>query len=62
MLIALRVAGLAVVIALAFLIVAWLMTRDGRWLRYAWLVFKYAVFALALVLLLFAGEALWRAA
>ena len=60
MLIALRVIGLAVVIALAFTMAAWLVTREPRWLRLTWLIFKYAVFALAFVLLLFAGEALWR--
>lgn len=60
MLIALRIIGLAVVIALAFAMVAWLVTRERRWLRIAWRVFKYAVFGLALVLILFAGEALWR--
>jgi hypothetical protein len=59
-LIALRVIGLAVVIALVFTMVAWLVTREPRWLRLTWLIFKYAVFALAFVLLLFAGEALWR--
>jgi hypothetical protein len=59
-LIALRVIGLAVVIALAFTMAAWLVTREPRWLRLTWLIFKYAVFALAFVLLLFAGEALWR--
>ena len=62
MLIALRIIGLAVVIALAFSMLAWLLTREPRWLRLAWLIFKYAVFGLALVLLLFAGEALWRQA
>jgi hypothetical protein len=61
-LIALRVIGLAVVIALAFTMVAWLVTREPRWLRLAWLVFKCAVFGLVLVLLLFAGESVWRAA
>ena len=40
--------------------VAWLVTRERRWLRIAWLIFKYAVFGMAFVLLLFAGEALWR--
>ena len=60
MLIALRVVGLAVVIALGFTMVAWLVTREPRWLRLTWLIFNYAGFALAFVLLLFAGEALWR--
>lgn len=62
MLIALRIIGLAVVIALGFTMVAWLLTRERRWLRLAWLIFKYAVFGLVFVLLLFAGESLWRAA
>lgn len=60
MLIALRIIGLAVVIALAFTVVAWLVTRERRWLRIAWRIFKYAVFGLAFVLLLFAAEALLR--
>jgi len=54
----LRIIGLAVVIALAATTLAWLVTGDRRWLRVAWLVFKYAVFALAGLLLLFAGQAL----
>lgn len=62
MLIALRLIGLAVVIALAFTMVAWLVTRERRWLHLAWRIFKYAVFGLVFVLLLFAGESLWRAA
>ena len=60
MLIVLRIMGLAVVIALAFTMLAWLLTREPRWLRLAWLIFKYAVFGLAFVLLLFAAEALWH--
>jgi cell division protein FtsW (lipid II flippase) len=54
----LRIIGLAVVIALAATTLAWLLTGDARWRRLAWLIFKYAVFALLAVLLLFAGEAL----
>jgi hypothetical protein len=59
-LVALRIIGLVVVIALSLSVVGWLVTRDRRWLHIAWLIFKYAVFGLTLVLLLFAGEALWR--
>jgi hypothetical protein len=59
-LIVLRIIGLAVVIALAFTMLAWLLTREPRWLRLAWLIFKYGVFGLAFVLLLFAAEALWQ--
>ncbi len=58
MLVVLRIVGLAVVVALAATMLAWLFTGDRKWLRLAWRIFKYAVFALVFVLLLFAGEAL----
>lgn len=54
----LRVVGLAVVIALAFTTIAWLITGEPRWKRRAWLIFKYGVFTLLGILILFAGEAL----
>jgi hypothetical protein len=56
-----RILALAVVLALGVTVLAWLLTGERRWLRIAWLIFKYAVFGLALVLLLFAGEALLHA-
>ena len=61
MLVVLRILALAAVLALGASVLAWLLTGDRRWLRIAWQVFKYAVFALALVLVLFAGEALLHA-
>jgi len=54
----LRIAVVGVAIVLGFAVLAWLLTGDPRWRRMAWLVFKYAVFALLVILLLFAGEAL----
>jgi heme O synthase-like polyprenyltransferase len=54
----LRIAVLVVAVVLAVSLLAWLLTGDPRWRRTAWQVFKYAVFALAGILLLFAGEAL----
>jgi hypothetical protein len=57
----LRILGLAVVIALGVTVLAWAFTGDRKWLRLAWQIFKYAVFGLAFVLLLFAGEALFHA-
>lgn len=54
----LRIAVVAVAIVLAVCVLAWLLTGNPRWRRLAWQVFKYAVFALAAILLLFAGEAL----
>jgi hypothetical protein len=56
-----RILLLAVALALGVSVLAWLLTGERRWLRIAWLIFKYAVFGLALVLILFAGEALLRA-
>jgi hypothetical protein len=56
-----RILALAAVLALGASVLAWLLTGDRRWLRIAWQVFKYAVFGLALLLLLFAGEALLHA-
>jgi len=57
----LRIVGLAVAVALAVTVLAWVFTGDRRWLRLAWQIFKYAVFVLLFVLLLFAGEALFHA-
>ena len=54
----LRVAVVVVAIVLGAAMLAWLLTGDPRWRRIAWLVFKYAVFVLLGILLLFAGEAL----
>jgi heme O synthase-like polyprenyltransferase len=54
----LRVAVVAVAIGLAVTVLAWLLTGDPRWRRMAWLIFKYAVFVLTAILVLFAAEAL----
>ena len=54
----LRVAVIAVALVLGFTIIAWLVTGDPRWRRRSWAIFKYSVFALTGILLLFAGEAL----
>jgi len=60
-LVALRVLGLAVAVALAVTVLAWAFTGDRKWLRLAWRIFKYAVFVLAFVLVLFAAEELLHA-
>ena len=54
----LRVAVLAAAIALAITVLAWLITREPRWKRLSWQVFKVSVYGLLLVLVLFAGQAL----
>ena len=61
MVVLLRIVGLALVAALAAAVLAWMFTGDRKWLRLAWQIFKYGVYALALVLLMFAGEALFHA-
>ena len=61
MIIVVRILALAVVLALGATVLAWLLTGERRWLRIAWLIFKYAVFGLLLILALFAGEALLHA-
>ena len=58
MFVVLRVAVVVVAIVLGASILAWLLTGDPRWRGLSWRVFKYSVFALAGILLLFAGEAL----
>jgi heme O synthase-like polyprenyltransferase len=54
----LRVAVVVVAIVVGASVLAWLLIGDPRWRRIAWLTFKYAVFALAAILILFAGEVL----
>jgi hypothetical protein len=53
-----RIVGLLVVIALIATLGAWLLTGERRWLRLAWNIFRVALFASVVILLLFAGEAL----
>jgi hypothetical protein len=55
-----RILALAVALALGGTVLAWLLTGDRRWLQLAWRIFRYAAFGLLAVLLLFAGEALFR--
>jgi len=54
----LRVTVVVVAIVIGVSVLAWLLTGDPRWRRISWRVFKYAVFVLLAILLLFAGEAL----
>jgi cell division protein FtsW (lipid II flippase) len=61
LLVVFRIFGLAVALALGGTVLAWLLTGDRRWLNIAWTIFRYAVFGLLVVLLLFAGEALLHA-
>jgi heme O synthase-like polyprenyltransferase len=51
-----RIVALAVAIALGVSVLLWAFTGERRWLVLARRIFKYAVFALALVLLLLFAE------
>ena len=58
MLAVVRIFGLLVVVALIITVGAWLLTGERRWLRAAWHIFRVSIFALVVILLLFAGEEL----
>ena len=53
-----RILGLATALALGVSVLLWAMTGERKWLRLAWRLFRYAVFVMALVLLLFLAERL----
>jgi hypothetical protein len=53
-----RVLGLLMAAALGGCVLMYLVTGERKYLRYAWLVFKYAVFLSAFVLLILFGERL----
>ena len=53
-----RIIGLATAIALGVSVLLWLVTGERKWLGIAWRVFKYALFLVLLILLLFLAERL----
>jgi hypothetical protein len=53
-----RIIGLATAIALGVSVLLWLVTGNRKWLHVAWLIFKYAVFVVLLILVLFFAEGL----
>ena len=53
-----RILGLATAVVLGVSVLLWAFTGERRWLQLAWRVFRYAVFAILLVLLLFLAERL----
>jgi hypothetical protein len=55
-----RILALLVAAVLGGCVLMYLATGERRYLRYAWLIFKYAVFLAAFVLLLTFGERLAR--
>ena len=53
-----RLIGLATAVALGCSVLLWAFTGERKWLRLAWRLFRYAVFVVLLVLLLFLAERL----
>jgi hypothetical protein len=56
----LRLIGLATAVALGLMVLLWLATGERLWLRRAWLLFRIALGAVVLILLLFFAEAAFR--
>ena len=48
--VALRVVGFLVLIAIAASLVMFLLSKDRRWLRFGWQVFKYTLIVVLIVL------------
>jgi len=53
-----RVVGLAVAVALGVCVLLYLASGERRYLRYAWVIFRAALFLFVLALLLIFGERL----
>ena len=51
-----RVIGLLVAIGLGVSVLMYMLSGERKYLLFAWRLFKYSVFVLALILLLFLGE------
>lgn len=53
-----RILGLLVAVALGVLVLLYVVSGNRRYLRLAWVLFRYALFVAVLVLLLFVVERL----
>jgi uncharacterized membrane protein YhiD involved in acid resistance len=53
-----RIVGLLLAIALGVCALLWLATGERKWLRLGWGLFRAALFAVVLILLLMFGERL----
>jgi len=54
----LRVIGLLAAIGLGVSVLMYMLSGERRYLRFAWQLFKYSLFVVVLILLLFLGERL----
>lgn len=53
-----RLVGLLVAIALGVCVVAWLVTGERKWLKFAWTLFRIALSVVVVFLVLLFGERL----
>ncbi len=53
-----RILGLLVAVALGACVLMYMLTSERKYLHFAWLTFKYALFLVVLMLLLLFGERL----
>ncbi|MGA8004709.1 MAG: hypothetical protein WCA17_01275 [Burkholderiales bacterium] len=54
----LRIIGLLAAIALAVSVLLYMLSGERKYLNFAWRVFKYSLFVVVLILVLFASERL----
>jgi hypothetical protein len=54
----LRVIGLLAAIGLGVSVLMYMLSGEHKYLRFAWRLFKYSLFVVVLILLLFLGERL----
>ena len=53
-----RIIGLATAVGLGVLVLLWAVSGERKWLRWAWRLFRYALFLVLLILLLLMAERL----
>jgi heme O synthase-like polyprenyltransferase len=53
-----RVIGLLAAVGLGVSVLLYMLSGERRYLLFAWRLFKYSIFVLALILMLFLGERL----
>jgi hypothetical protein len=53
-----RIVAIATAVAIGVTVLLWAVSGERKWLRLAWRLFRYAVFLVLLVLMLFLAERL----
>ena len=53
-----RIVAIATAVAIGVTVLLWALSGERKWLRLSWRLFRYAVFLILLVLMLFLAERL----